>query len=59
MNNVFKKLNEKELKLSFKKCEFYKIEIKFLEYMVKIQGIYINSAKIILIRKWPRPQSKK
>ena len=51
IDNIFEKLNKKELKLSFKKCKFYKIKIKFLEYVVKTQRIRINPIKIISIRK--------
>ena len=56
---MFRKLDEKELKLSFKKYEFYKIKIEFLKYVVEIQRIYIDLIKIIFIREWSRSRNKK
>ena len=35
VKKVLKKFYEKNLKINIKKCEFYKIEIKYLENVVK------------------------
>ena len=49
VKKVFKRFYEKNLKINIKKCEFYKIEIKYLKNVVKRDNIKINFNKIKFI----------
>ena len=55
VKKIFKRLYEKNLKINIEKCEFYKIEVKYLENVVERDNIKINFDKIKFIRKWPAP----
>ena len=46
VKKILKRLHEKDLKINIKKCEFYKIEIKYLENVVGRNNIKINFNKI-------------
>ena len=46
IKKVLKRLHEKNLKINIKKCEFYKIEIKYLKNIVEQDNIKINFDKI-------------
>ena len=43
---VFKALKSKDLKLKLEKCNFFKIEIEFLGYIVTMEGLKIDSKKV-------------
>jgi hypothetical protein len=47
------------LELKPTKCEFYKTEVKFLGYMVGINGVRISETKIKMIREWKTPYTVK
>ena len=51
VKKILKKFYEKNLKINIRKCEFYKIKIKYLENVVKRNNIKINFDKIKSIRK--------
>ena len=51
VNTILNCLNKRDLKLKSKKCEFHKIEIKFLEFVVDQNEIRIDSKKIKIIKK--------
>ena len=50
MKDVLQYLQEVELKLNLKKCEFNKLEVEFLRYIIGIEGIKIDSEKINMIQ---------
>ena len=50
VKDVLQCLQEAELKLNLKKCEFNKLEVEFLGYIIGIEGIKINSEKIKVIQ---------
>ena len=43
-------LEQKQLLLKSKKCEFHKFEIEFLEFVIETQKIRMNSTKIKAIK---------
>ena len=53
IKKILRRLHEKNLKINIKKCEFYKIEVKYLENIVKRNNIKINFDKIKFVQKWP------
>ena len=50
MKDVLRYLQEAGLKLNPKKCEFNKLEVEFLGYIIGIKGIKIDSEKIKVIQ---------
>ena len=48
---IFKCLNEKNLRLKSKKCEFHRKEIDFLNFVIERNEIKIDSEKIRAIKK--------
>lgn len=56
---VFTRLQEHGLKLSPKKCHFFKQEISYLGYVVSAEGVFTSPEKIWVVRECPRPQSVK
>ena len=46
IKTVLTLLNKYNLRLKLLKCEFYKIELKFLEYIVRINRVKISKEKI-------------
>jgi len=54
---VFQRLRECGLKLSPKKCKFFKHRVKYVGYIVSEQGIEADPEKISKIRDWPTPTS--
>ena len=53
MKDVLRCLQKAGLKLNPKKCEFNKLEVEFLRYIIGIKEIKINSEKIKVIQQWP------
>ena len=50
MKDVLRCLQEAGLKLNLKKCEFNKLEVEFLRYIIGIKRIKIDSEKIKVIQ---------
>ena len=48
---VLKCLNEKDLRLKSEKCEFHRIKIDFLDFIVEKNEIRIDSKKIQTMKK--------
>ena len=46
VKKVFQKLIERNLKVALEKCEFYKIEVEFLGYIIGINRIKMDPTKI-------------
>ena len=59
MKDVLQYLQQVGLKLNPKKCEFNKLEVEFLGYVIGIKGIKIDSEKIKVIQQWPTLMSVK
>ena len=53
IQKIFNRLQKKRLFVEPDKCEFYKKEIKYLEYIVREEGIKMNPDKIQVILKFP------
>ena len=52
---VLSRLQENELYVSPKKCDFMKNEISFLGMIVGSGGIQVDPKKIDVVKKWPKP----
>ena len=59
MKDVLQYLQKVGLKLNLKKCEFNKLEVEFLRYIIEIEGIKIDPKKIKVIQQWPTLTSVK
>ena len=57
METVLQILNEADLYISFKKCDFEKPELKFLGHIVGQEGIKVDPSKTKVIKDWPTPKS--
>ena len=57
MRLVFERLKQYELYINLKKCEFIIDQIEFLNFIVFIENVQINSKKIRIIEKWSRSTS--
>lgn len=44
---------------NLKKCQFYKDEVQFLDFLVSAQGNRIEEKRIKAIKTWPEPKSVK
>src|SRR5205809_6224545 len=49
IKKILRKLQEKNLYLKSEKCEFHKQQVEYLEYIVMIEKLKINSEKIKVI----------
>lgn len=56
---VFKRLDLYNHKISAKKCQFFKREVKFLGFLVSGEGIRSDPDKVAVIKTWPTPTSVK
>ncbi|KAG1239029.1 hypothetical protein G6F35_000323 [Rhizopus arrhizus] len=59
LRNVLQRLNDYNLKISIKKCQFFQKEIKFLGFLVSGHGIRSDPSKVEVIKTWPTPSSVK
>jgi hypothetical protein len=59
INNVLGKLQEANIKLKLKKCEFHVQETKFLGHWISTGGIHVEVNKVKSIIKWPQPKNIK
>ena len=50
-------LRKNGLFTNLKKCQFHKNEVRFLEYVVSSQGIWMEDKRIEAVRNWPKPKS--
>ena len=46
VKQVFSKLESRNLKVSIDKCEFYKKEVKFLRFIIGVNGVRIDLEKV-------------
>ena len=59
VKDVLRCLRQAGLKLKPEKCEFNKLEVEFLRYIIGINGIKMDPNKITAIRDWPQPTTVK
>jgi Reverse transcriptase (RNA-dependent DNA polymerase). len=59
VREVFDKLQERNLRVAPEKCEFHKKEVKFLGFIVGVNGIKIDPDKTRSVQEWPVPQNLK
>ena len=52
MRLIFERLKQYQLYINLKKCEFVITKIEFLNFIVFIKNVQINSKKIRIIQKW-------
>ena len=52
-------LKQRRLLLKSKKCEFHRSKVKFLEFVIKTQGVRIDSKKLKAIKDWSRSTNVK
>ena len=48
-----------DFKIVPEKCSFHKQEVEFLGFIISIEGIRIDLAKIKSIQEWPTPENVK
>ena len=56
---ILKWLNKKDLQLKSEKCEFYKKDVDFLEFVINRKEVKINSVKINAIKEWKQSNNVK
>ena len=54
---ILKKLKKNNLFANLKKCRFHKDKVRFLEYVVSAQGIWIKKERIDVVINWPELKS--
>jgi hypothetical protein len=52
---VFQKLRESNLILNREKCEFYKVELKYMGHTLSQDGIKVDSEKIKVVQEAVQP----
>ena len=52
VKTMLKCLKQRRLLLKFKKCEFHKFEMRFLEFVIENQKIRMNSIKCYELERW-------
>ena len=59
LREVFDKLSTAGLKMSPKKCDFFRREVVFLGHIVSAEGVRTDPAKIEAVTAWPQPTKLK
>lgn len=57
LDAVLQRLQEAGLKVSPKKCDFFKDQVAFLGHIVSQEGISTSPDKVSAIKEWPVPKS--
>ena len=52
VKQILKRLRKCKLYASLKKCEFFIIKVNFLEFVIFIESVLINSSRINIIKTW-------
>lgn len=53
------RLEEYNLRINVKKCQWFKSEVKFLGFLVSKEGIRSNPDKVKVVEDWQPPMNKK
>ena len=59
LNAVLERLCQANLKISPKKCQFFRQEVSFLGFTISKEGVTTNPDKTAAIMEWPMPASTK
>lgn len=59
LRQVFKLLQEHDLKLKLSKCSFAQDKLEFLGHVISKEGVATDPTKIEIVRKWPVPECVK
>ena len=54
---VLQTLREHRLYAKFNKCEFWLIEVRFLEYVILASGVSVDPEKVKAVMSWERSKS--
>ena len=54
---VLDQLRKFSLYANLKKCRFHQEEVRFLGYIVSLQGICMEDERIKVVKQWPEPKS--
>ncbi|GBN99165.1 Retrovirus-related Pol polyprotein from transposon 297, partial [Araneus ventricosus] len=57
IRKVFQSLQKANLKLSPKKCRFFRKEVSYLGYIISADGVKIDPEKTKAVVDWPRPET--
>ena len=57
--NVFCRLQKYNLKIQLRKCKWAKSKLKFLSFMISIEGIKMDPTKVLAIENFPVPKNVK
>ncbi|GFS74708.1 retrovirus-related Pol polyprotein from transposon 297 [Nephila pilipes] len=57
IRKVFQRLQKAILKLSPKKCKFFRKEVSYLEHVISSEGVKTVPEKIKAVVGWPRPET--
>lgn len=58
LRKVFTRIREANLKLSPKKCTFFKEEVAYLGHIISSNGVRTDPEKIKAVQEWPIPANK-
>lgn len=56
---IFQKISSSGLTLKFKKCHFFKTQIKFLGHLISSSGTIMDPDKVSALKNFPEPRKKK
>ena len=59
VRKVLQCLKQQWLLFKFEKCKFHKFKVEFLEFVIEIQKIRMNSIKLKTIKKWSQSTNVK
>jgi len=59
VRKVLRALQKKNLLVKLEKCEFHKQSVKFLGFILTINGIQMDEAKVKAVLDWPQPTTVK
>jgi hypothetical protein len=57
IQQVLSKLQEYSLQASLKKCEFFKLPVQFLGFIISSEGLRMDPRKLDTILDWPLPET--
>ena len=54
VKTVLRCLKQRQLLFKFEKCEFHRLDVEFLEFVMGTQGVRMDPTKFKAIKDWPR-----
>ena len=54
---VLKQLQKAQLFANLKKCKFHTDTVEYLGFILSLEGLKMDPAKIAMIHKWPEPRN--